>query len=211
MEKKVYILADVSSATSEEMAALLNPRRTRRYGPLMKRALTVALKALKESGVEQPDAILNGTALGSLDDTEKMLDAQTAEGEAASTPTHFMQSTHNTVASLVALYIHNHGYNSTYSQGAVSFESALLDAFLQIKLGRIHTALVMVNDQPTDRLRQWMEQWEMGNAADLDRSRAVVLSDEKGLHPLGELVDVVISHLRGQGDQAEVKVAPVNS
>ena len=64
-------------------------------------------------------------------------------------PTHFMQSTHNTISSLIAIHGKCHGYNTTYSHQGVSFESALLDAFVQMRLGDIETALVTGNDELT--------------------------------------------------------------
>jgi 3-oxoacyl-[acyl-carrier-protein] synthase II len=185
--RPIYVLSDVSEVSPDDQARYLNPRRTRRFSPLMKRALATALKALEEAHIEQPDAIINGTDLGSIDETEQMLDALTAEGEEASTPTLFMQSTHNTIASLVAIYTHNHGYNSTYSQGRESFESALFDAFVQLRAGRLNTALVMVNDTLTDRLRALLSQWGIAGADQLERSRALVLSTTPGDHPLTEL------------------------
>ena len=53
-----------------------------------------------------------------------------------------MQSTHNTVSSMIAIHLGCHGYNATYSHTGASLESALLDAWLQISLGDIDTALV---------------------------------------------------------------------
>ena len=64
-------------------------------------------------------------------------------------PTDFMQSTHNTPGSLISIHLKDHGYNSTYSQGESSLASALLDAFLQLKSGRIRTALVGAHDEIT--------------------------------------------------------------
>ncbi|MBO7366117.1 MAG: beta-ketoacyl synthase chain length factor, partial [Bacteroidales bacterium] len=60
----------------------------------------------------------------------------------ALSPTSFMQSTHNTVSSMIAIHLGCHGYNATYSHTGASLESALLDAWLQISLGDIDTALV---------------------------------------------------------------------
>ena len=57
-------------------------------------------------------------------------------------PIHFMQSTHNTISSVIGVYLNCHGYNTTYSHRGSSLESALLDAWMQIRTGEIETALV---------------------------------------------------------------------
>ena len=40
---------------------LLNPLESRRMGKILKRALVTALKVMKDTGVDQPDAIITGT------------------------------------------------------------------------------------------------------------------------------------------------------
>ena len=121
----------------------------RRMGKLMKRALVTALKVMKDTAIEQPDAIITGTGLGCIENTELFLDQLCREGEEMLKPTYFMQSTHNTISSLIAIKGRCHGYNSTYSHKSVSFDSALWDAFLQLQLGDISTALVTGNDEMT--------------------------------------------------------------
>ena len=120
---------------------------TRRMGNLMKRALVTTLKVLRETGTEHPDAVITGTSIGSLDYTERFLDAMTENGEQALSPTYFMQSTHNTVGSTLGIYTKNHGYNTTYSHGGMSFDLALHDAWMQMKLGDVTTALVGGHDE----------------------------------------------------------------
>lgn len=207
IQNKVYILADIREVSAEDYGLYLDPRRTRRYGPLFKRALVTALKAMKESGIEQPDAIINGTALGCVADSEALLRGLAEEGESVSMPTHFMQSTHNTVAALIALYTHNHGYNCTYSQGNVSFECALMDAFLQLKMGHIRTSYVSYNDVITAELQHNMAETgaQLGVS---DESRGLILSVENNGRALQELVDVRVWH-DSKGDHAEIKTVPI--
>ena len=119
----------------------------RRMGGIMKRAIVTALKVLADTGVEHPDAIITGTSIGSLDYTEKILIDMTENGEQALSPTLFMQSTHNTVGSSIAIYTKSHGYNTTYSHGQLSFDLALQDAWMQMQLGNIGTALVGGHDE----------------------------------------------------------------
>ena len=119
----------------------------RRMGNLMKRALVTTLKVLGETGIEHPEAIITGTSIGSLDYTERILDSITENGEEALSPTYFMQSTHNTVGSALAIYTKTHGYNTTYSHDALSFDLTVLDAWMQMQLGKISTALVGGHDE----------------------------------------------------------------
>lgn len=127
----------------------LNPLESRRMGKILKRALVTAQKVMHDSGVQQPDAVITGTGLGCIENTELFLDQLCREGEEMLKPTYFMQSTHNTISSLISIHDHLHGYNTTYSHKGVSFDSALLDAFTQLRLGDIQTALVTGNDEMT--------------------------------------------------------------
>ena len=122
----------------------------RRMGKLFKRALATSLSALSEGGIEHPDAIITGTGFGSAENTGLFLDAMVREGESLLKPTQFMQSTHNTTSSLIGIHTGSHGYNSTYSQKFLSFDNALLDAWTQFRLGKIHSALVGSHDETTE-------------------------------------------------------------
>jgi len=123
------------------------PNEARRFGKILKRALLVSREAMKESGI--PEAIITGTGLGCIENTEIFLEKLVREGEELLNPTHFMQSTHNTISSLIAIDSKCHAYNTTYAHKGVSFECALQDAFLQMKSGKIKTALVGAHDEMT--------------------------------------------------------------
>jgi len=127
----------------------LNPLESRRLGKILKRALVTSMKVMKDTGVSQPDAIITGTGLGCIENTELFLGQLCREGEEMLKPTYFMQSTHNTISSLIAIQGKCHGYNSTYSHKSVSFDSALFDAFVQMRVGDVSNALVTGNDEMT--------------------------------------------------------------
>lgn len=91
----------------------------------------------------------SGPGLGCMVNTERILETLCNNGESMVSPTHFMQSTHNTIASLLAIHTKSHGYNITYSHKDLSSDLALLDAWMQFRLGRIHTALVGGYDELT--------------------------------------------------------------
>nr|MCR4738111.1 hypothetical protein [Bacteroidales bacterium] len=80
---------------------------------------------------------------------EKFLVSMLENDEEYLQPTYFMQSTHNTISSQVALQLQCHGYNCTYSHRGTSFDSGLLDALTQIRHGRIRNALVGGQEEMT--------------------------------------------------------------
>lgn len=126
---------------------LLTPMQSRRMGRLLKRSLAVCVKALRDANLTVPNAIITGTGMGCLESTGKVLVAFASDGEDMMQPTHFMQSTHNTIGSAVATHLKCHGYNATYSHDAISGASALLDAHMQLTLGDIDSALVLASDE----------------------------------------------------------------
>ena len=124
-----------------------SPMAARRMGSLLKRSLVTAMAALGDYPV--PDAIVTGTGLGCIANTEKFLSAMIDNQEEFLQPTYFMQSTHNTIGSQSAQHLKCHGYNCTYSHRGTSFDSSLLDAFLQMRAGAIRSALVGGHDEMT--------------------------------------------------------------
>ncbi len=128
----------------------ISPIEARRMGKILKRAVATSKDALNASGLDTVDAIITGTGYGCIENTEFFLDALSRDGEQLLKPTYFMQSTHNTISSLVAIQTKNHGYNVTYAHKGISFDSALQDAWLQFRLGKIDTALVGGHDEMTE-------------------------------------------------------------
>lgn len=151
VEPLFYNEASLVKAQNPSFRDYMAANEARRMGNIMKRALVTTLKLLGETGIEHPDAIITGTCLGSLDYTEHFLDSIVENDEQAVSPTYFMQSTHNTVGSALAIYTKTHGYNTTYSHSGTSFDLTLLDAWMQIQLGKISTALVGGHDEMTEQ------------------------------------------------------------
>lgn len=176
----------------------LAPNDVRRMGNLMKRALVATLKVLDETGVRHPDAIITGTSLGSLDYSERFLDAMVENGEQTLSPTYFMQSTHNTVGSTLSIYTKNNGYNTTYSHGALSFSLALLDAWMQIRLGRISTALVGGFDEMVDNYYELLAKTGYVGVSDMvpcsEVTMSMLLNTDASPDHLCELAGISVSH-----------------
>ena len=114
----------------------------RRMATGVKMGVAAATKALQEATITQPDAILTGTGMGCIEDTEKFLNSIITNEEEFLTPTAFIQSTHNTVGAQIALGLKCKSYNNTYVHGAISFESALMDALLLIQKEEAKNVLV---------------------------------------------------------------------
>ncbi len=151
--KKVYVLSEqkLSAADADPNFKLyMTPGEARRLGPMLKRTMAVSVQALRDAGEEGvafvPDAIITGTAWGNAESSEAFLRDMLTGGEQLLKPTPFMQSTHNTIGSLIAISTKNHGYNNTHSQGEDSLRMAMLDAWMLMQQGQIKSALVGLHD-----------------------------------------------------------------
>lgn len=177
----VIELARVELTSVEELSeirAYVKPLEARRMGKLMKASLLSSLKALSQAGVDCPDAIITATSLGCWENTEALLTQIETEGEVMLSPTNFMQSTHNTIGSNIAIRLGCHGYNITYTQCAQSLDWALRDARRLLASGRCKTVLVGCHDESTPLYRSFMER--MGDPVPpAIHSVAIVLKSEK--------------------------------
>ena len=118
------------------------PVAIRRMAKGVKNGIVASTLALREAQLETVDAIITGTGMGCIEDSEKFLSAILDNKEQFLTPTSFIQSTHNTVGGQIALGLQCKAYNVTYVNGAVSFESALLDAIMKIEEEEANAILV---------------------------------------------------------------------
>lgn len=128
----------------------LDPKAIRRMSRIVKMGLTTAKDALQQAAVEQPDAIITGTAYGCLEDTGVFLRGMIGQQEQDLSPTAFIQSTHNTVGAQVALNLKCHRYNNTFVHKGFSFEHALTDALLLLAEDEAQQVLVGAIDELTD-------------------------------------------------------------
>ena len=147
-----------SDAQLADIRQYVKPLEARRMGKLMKSSLLASLEALKQAGIDTPNAIITGTKYGCLENSERLLLQLKMEGEAMLKPTYFMQSTHNTISSNIAIKTHCHGYNVTYTQGDKSMEWAILDAKMLLASGKVDTVLVGWHDESTPFFNALLEQ-----------------------------------------------------
>ena len=128
----------------------ISPVAIRRMAKGVKNGIVASAIAMKDGNVSIVDAIITGTGMGCIEDSEKFLKAIIDNKEEFLTPTSFIQSTHNTVGAQIALGLQCKGYNLTYVNASVSFESALLDAKMKIEEEEVNSILVGGMDENAD-------------------------------------------------------------
>lgn len=129
-------------AIAPDYKAYISRSAIRRMPKAVKMGVVAAKTALQAADLSQVDAIIVGSGLGCLRNSENFLENILDNDEQYLTPTAFIQSTHNTVAAQIALGMKCKAYNMTYVHGSVSFESSLLDALLLFSEQENHHVLV---------------------------------------------------------------------
>lgn len=201
-----YILPVVAPPYKE----FISPAMIRRMGSGVKNGVVASALALEEAGSPEPDAIITGTGVGCIRDSENFLMAILENGETFLTPTAFIQSTHNTVGAQIALGLGCKAYNFSYVNGAVSFESALADARLQLLSGEARNILVGGVDEKADftyslfALAGLIKSDEYSPGASYSEGAAFfVLSTEKKEQSYAELKDVTVCNRLEPGEVGE--------
>lgn len=172
----------------------VSPISARRMGPLLKRAIATTVKALEQSEITNPDAIICGTGLGCIENTEKFLTAMIENEETCLQPTFFINSTHNTVASQIATHLKCNGYNNTFAHLGISFESALMDAVMMFDLGMISNAVVGAHDEMTPTYNKLFEKVKYWDAPLGECSVSFVIGKENKDGSLCRLLDTDICY-----------------
>ncbi|WP_375181025.1 beta-ketoacyl synthase N-terminal-like domain-containing protein [Chryseobacterium sp.] len=149
-ENSVQVLKAIEPNYKE----FIPPAASRRMSKTVKMSSVASQYALKEAGIENPDAIITGTGMGCSQDSEKFLKNVLDNHEEFLTPTYFIQSTHNTVAGQIALGLQCHAYNFTYVNTSSSLEFSFLDGKLQINDGEAENVLVGSTDEQTERVME---------------------------------------------------------
>ncbi len=188
----------------------------RRMSKGIKMGIFAAQQAIDEAEIVELDAIVTGTGLGCLEDSEKFLRSILDNEEEFLTPTSFVQSTHNTVGAQIALRLGCKAYNVTYVSGTVSFESALLDSSLQLKTGEATHILVggvdeifgqtfelkkLIQEVKSDDVQETLRQSTTAGVNFGEGATFFVLSSEKSSSTYAELVDV---HFQNNVERADI-------
>ncbi|KGE14840.1 beta-ketoacyl synthase N-terminal-like domain-containing protein [Sphingobacterium deserti] len=207
----------VNAAQQPSYRELISPAMARRMSRGIKMGIYAAQQALDEAQIDIPDAIITGTGLGCSEDSEKFLRNILDNDEEFLTPTAFIQSTHNTVAAQIALRLGCKGYNFTYVNRSVSFESALLDASMQLQDAEATDILVGGVDEVSDhtfRLLQLVghikpsdvhETIHDSNSPGANYAESATfftLSQQKTAYSYCEVQDINLQNKLSQGDLA---------
>lgn len=152
LEKIVRYTDSVLEIIAPAYKDYIPPAAARRMAKGIKMSTVSAKTAMTEAGMEEGeiDAIIVGTGLGCIGDSEKFVSDIIDNDEQFLTPTRFIQSSHNTVAGQIALGMGCKGHNFTYVHSTISFESALLDAKMQLENGEANHILVGGVDELVD-------------------------------------------------------------
>ena len=118
----------------------------RRMSRIVKMGVACGLKCAEGLVPKTIDGIITATGLGCLADTEKFMESIVVNSERLLNPTPFIQSTFNTIGGQIALLRGIHSYNVTYVHRGLSFESALIDAAMQVAEGRRNILLGAVDE-----------------------------------------------------------------
>lgn len=166
----------------------------RRMGRVLKMAVATAMETLgKMPEGESVSAIITATGLGCLADSEKFLRNLT-DDESLLNPTPFIQSTFNTAGGQIALLAANRCYNMTYVHRSRSFESALIDAMMQIELADAENVLIAAFDESTPSQHRIMERMGLWrNTEDGEGAYAFVVSPRRTESTVAEVVSVEFS------------------
>lgn len=184
---------DYVRAQEPDTKGLIVPSEARRMSKILKRTVSTAITALNNSDINHPDAIITGTGMGCMENSEKFLIDLSRFGENCLKPTLFMQSTHNTISSLIAIILKCHGYNNTYSHKGISFESSLFDAWIQMKSGMIRNALIGAHDEVTPFMDLVLERTHPEYSFVSEASVSAILTNNSS-NNICEVVDVRLFH-----------------
>ena len=153
----------------------ISPAEARRMTSQTRLVLAVALKVLDKNQCN-PDAIICATRYGCMHNSVVFLNDMLSTHETELKPTPFIQSTHNTIASMVAIKLRNHGYNITYSHGTTAWQDALQDVRMQMQLGLLQSALIIEFDE---LVSDWNEMLEKVSSSSQNIAKAQLIRIKK--------------------------------
>ena len=165
---------------------IANANLRRRMNRMLKMGTYAAMKCLADTDV---DMMLTATSLGSISDTEKMLDTIYSSGETLGNPTAFIQSTFNTLAGNIAQLKSTHIPNVTFVNRGETVANAL--GYAQVKLScDTDNILYVSSDEKTELSETVLKKFNLStNGMYGEGSTAMILSSEK----TGALAEIVFS------------------
>ncbi|MFL9844657.1 beta-ketoacyl synthase N-terminal-like domain-containing protein [Flavobacterium rhizosphaerae] len=195
---------NVLTVQEPDYKEFISPSAGRRMAKGVKNGIAASSRALAEAGIETPEGIITGTGMGCSIDSEKFLTAVLDNKEQFLTPTSFIQSTHNTVAAQIALGLQCRSYNFTYVNGAVSFESSLIDGLLQIQEGEAANILTGCVEETAQSTVNFLKLNGVIKP-DGEAPYTVLNSESKGIVMSEGAAFFVLSDTQSQSTYAELK------
>ena len=150
LEETIIYNGSRLNAYQPDYKEFIDPKLIRRMGHVIKMGVAAGRDCLNKAGIQNPGAIITGSAYGCIEDTVTFLTRIIEMNEQMLPPTAFIQSTHNTVAAQIALSLQCHSYNNTFVHKGVSFEHALLDGLMLLNERETDNVLVGGLDELTD-------------------------------------------------------------
>lgn len=144
-------------AHDPDYKVLIPALQLRRMNKSMRMAIFTAQRALQEAGRTTVNAVITGSGLGCLRDSERFVESLLTDEGQSLNPTPFIQSTHNMAAAAIALALKCNGYNMTYVNNANSFESAVLDSMVYLDEHPDDTLLFGGVDELGERTTQFWD------------------------------------------------------
>lgn len=120
----------------------------RRMGKAVKLGVAASLPLFKL--YDNINGIIIGTANGGMEDCIKFLNQIMQYEEGVLTPTNFVQSTPNAIASQLGFLSKNKGYNITHVHRGLAFENALIDVGMLLEDNPTHNYLLGGLDEISD-------------------------------------------------------------
>lgn len=187
----IELLATNSELIVPDYKQFIDASDLRRMSKIIRMGIVCCKDCLEQSGINNPDAIIIGTGLGCLTDTEKFL-KNTLTIEGLIPPTSFIQSTHNTIAGQISLALKNHKYNNTHTQNSLSFEHVLLDAILCLSEG-LTDVLVGAADEKISLLDELVEEFGYENLKNklTEGASFFMVSNVKNKSSKAQLIDCI--------------------
>jgi 3-oxoacyl-(acyl-carrier-protein) synthase len=135
------------SCVTPDFKSYINPIQLRRLSRLQRIGLAAAVIAMNDSGLSQIDGIVTASGNGSSQSKSSFIQEVLTQNEKQITPTHFLQSSYNSLAGLVAMTYRCQGYNSNHVSNGIAFETALQDTMLQLADNPLMNFLVGAYDE----------------------------------------------------------------
>lgn len=204
LEKAIVHSGNKLEAIEPDYTNWIDPKSIRRMSKIIRTGVATAKLALQQAGLEKPDAIITGTGLGCLEDTEVFLNKLIENKEEALNPTPFIQSTHNTIGSQVALITQCLGYNQTYTHRAFSFELALQDALMMLSENQTQHILTGGVDELINTSVKVFE--SLGMQVPQGEGAGFFLLNGDKLNAIAELCDVEMIYKPHQASSVQTKI-----